>query len=148
MLQILFEHRESSHQQFTYTLYYALIANTSHRYSPEDHGAVLPVKGEVVDSDGAGAAVDGRRQPVHTAVRRHQSIAVKCYLELPVHTVHKLEQMDRCIQTHRRCFYIAHTVLTVCTHTFFYIIISFISYKQGVPTGLLISHQQQTNKIH
>ena len=38
--------------------------STGHRTGPrlpEDHGAVLPVEGEVVDHDGAGTAVDGRR---------------------------------------------------------------------------------------
>lgn len=55
--------------------------------SPEDHGAVLPVEGKVVDSDGASAAVDGRRQPVHTAIRRHQCVAVKRHLKLSIHTV-------------------------------------------------------------
>lgn len=57
------------------------------RCLPEDHGAVLPVKGKIIDSDGTSATVNGRRQPVHTAVRRHQSIAVKGYLELSIHTV-------------------------------------------------------------
>lgn len=60
--------------------------NRSWLHSPEDHGAVLPVKGKVVDGDGASTAVDGRWQPVHTAVRRHQCIAVKCHLELSIHT--------------------------------------------------------------
>lgn len=63
-------------------------------YSPEHHGAVLPVKGKIVDSDGTSAAVNGRRQPVHTAVRRHQRIAVKCYLELSIHTVHRWKQRE------------------------------------------------------
>lgn len=69
--------------------------NTCHLFSPKDHGAVLPVKGKVVDSDGTSTAVDGRRQPCHTAVRRNQRIAVKSDLELSVHTVHRLEQIYR-----------------------------------------------------
>lgn len=73
--------------------------NTPRLYSPEDHGAVLPVKGKVVDGDGTSTAVDGRRQPVHTAVRRHQGIAVKCYLELSIHTVHRLKQRETHIFT-------------------------------------------------
>lgn len=56
---------------------------------PKHHGAVLPVKWEVVYSNGAGAAVDGRGQPVHTAIGRHKSVAVKCHLELSIHTVLK-----------------------------------------------------------
>lgn len=55
-------------------------------YLPENHGAVLPVKGKVVYSDGTCAAVDGRRQPVNTAVRINQCIAVVCYFKLSIHT--------------------------------------------------------------
>lgn len=55
--------------------------------SPEDHGAVLPVKGKVVYGDGTSATVNGRRQPVNTAVWRHQGVAVEGNLELPVHTI-------------------------------------------------------------
>lgn len=35
--------------------------------APELEGAVLPVKGEVGDGDGAGRAEDGGWQPVHIA---------------------------------------------------------------------------------
>lgn len=56
-------------------------------HSPEDHGAVLPVEGKVVYSNGTGATENGRRQPVNTALRIHQGIAVEGNLELPVHTV-------------------------------------------------------------
>lgn len=56
-------------------------------HSPEDHGAVLPVKGEVVYRNGTSTTVNGRRQPVNTAVRRHQGIAVQGNLELAVHTI-------------------------------------------------------------
>lgn len=56
-------------------------------HSPEDQGAVLPVKGKVVYSNGTGATEYGRRQPVNTAVGRHQGIAVEGNLELPIHTV-------------------------------------------------------------
>lgn len=55
--------------------------------SPEDHGAVLPVKGKVVNGNGTGATVNGRGQPVNTAVWGHQGIAVEGNLELPVHTI-------------------------------------------------------------
>lgn len=66
-------------------------------HSPENHGTVLPVKGKVVDPDAAGAAVDGRRQPVHAAVRRHQSVAVHCNLKLTIYTVgqRKHEKKDK-----------------------------------------------------
>lgn len=67
-------------------------SNTSCIHAPEDHGAVLPVEGEVVDSDGTSTAVDGGRQPVHAAIRRHQCVAVKCYLELSIHAVCRREQ--------------------------------------------------------
>lgn len=56
-------------------------------HSPEDHGAVLPVKGKVVYGNGTSTTVNGRRQPVNTAVRRHQGIAVEGNLKLSVHTV-------------------------------------------------------------
>lgn len=56
-------------------------------HSPEDHGAVLPVKGKVVYGDGTSTTVNGRRQPVNTAVGRHQGVAVEGNLELSVHTV-------------------------------------------------------------
>lgn len=56
-------------------------------HSPEDHGAVLPVEGKVVDRNGTSTPVNGRRQPVNTAVWRHQGIAVEGNLELAVHTI-------------------------------------------------------------
>lgn len=55
----------------------------------EDHGAALPVKGKVVDGDGTSTAVDGRRQPVHTTVRRDQCVAVKGHLKVSIHTVNR-----------------------------------------------------------
>lgn len=54
------------------------------RCSLEDHGAVLPVEGEVGDMDGAGAAVDGGGQPVDAAVGGHQHVGVERDLERPV----------------------------------------------------------------
>ena len=68
---------------------------------PEDHGAVLPVEGEVVNGDGAGATVDGWREPVHTAVRGHQRVAVQRHLKLPVHTAHTHTHTDTHTHTHR-----------------------------------------------
>lgn len=53
--------------------------------SLEDEGAVLPVKGEVGDGDGAGGAEDGGWQPVDAAIRRHEHIAVQGHLEHAVH---------------------------------------------------------------
>lgn len=50
---------------------YGATPNTPKLCSLEDHGAVLPVKGEVGDVDGAGAAVDGGGQPVDAAIRVH-----------------------------------------------------------------------------
>lgn len=70
-------------------------------HSPEDHGAVLPVKREVVDSNGTCTAIDGRRQPVHTAIRRHQCIAIECYLEPSIHTVCRIEQDERGLSNSR-----------------------------------------------
>lgn len=55
---------------------------------PEHHAAVLPVKGKIVDFNGAGASVHGRGQPVHAAIRFYQSVSVKGHLEFPIHTVH------------------------------------------------------------
>lgn len=58
---------------------------------PEDHGAVLPVEGKIVHSDGTGAVVNSRRQPVHTAIRRHQCIAVKSYLKMSINATDQKE---------------------------------------------------------
>lgn len=52
--------------------------------SLEDHGAILPVEGEVGDVDDADAAVDGRGQPVDAAIRGHQHIGVEGDFERPV----------------------------------------------------------------
>lgn len=52
--------------------------------SLKDHGAVLPVEGEIGDVDGAGAAVDGGGQPVDAAVRGHQHIGVEGDFKCPV----------------------------------------------------------------
>jgi len=52
--------------------------------SLEDHGAVLPVEGEIGDMDGTGAAVNGGGQPVDAAIRGHQHVGVQCDLERPV----------------------------------------------------------------
>lgn len=84
-------------------------------YSPEDHGAVLPVKGKVVDSDGTSTAVDCRRQPVHTAVWRHQGIAVKCYFKLSIHTAsERKEEKDEKKGLSLTCLmsYTPHSFLT------------------------------------
>lgn len=66
-------------------------------HSPEDHGAVLPVKGEVVYRNGTSTTVNGRRQPVNTAVWRHQGIAVQGNLELAVHTIAGKIDMSRTV---------------------------------------------------
>lgn len=52
--------------------------------SLEDHGAVLPVEGEVGDMDDTDAAVDGRGQPVDAAIRGHQHVGVEGDLECPI----------------------------------------------------------------
>lgn len=52
--------------------------------SLEDHGAVLPVEGEVGDVDDADAAVDGGGQPVDAAIRGDQHIGVEGDFERPV----------------------------------------------------------------
>lgn len=52
--------------------------------SLEDHGAVLPVEGEIGDVDGAGAAVDGRGQPVDATIRGHQYIGVESDFKRPI----------------------------------------------------------------
>lgn len=52
--------------------------------SLEDHGAVLPVEGEVGDVDDADAAVDGRGQPVDAAIRGHQHVGVEGDFKRPV----------------------------------------------------------------
>lgn len=62
-------------------------------HSPEDHGAVLPVKGKVVYGNGTSTTVNGRRQPVNTAGRRHQGVAVEGNLELSVHTKIKMSNI-------------------------------------------------------
>lgn len=59
--------------------------NTQH--SRELERAVLPVKGEVVDVNGAGGAEDGRRQPVAETSRIHQYVTVIGHLELGIITV-------------------------------------------------------------
>lgn len=48
--------------------------------------AVLPVKGEVVNVNGAGGAEDGRRQPVAEAICIHQYVTVVGHLELGIIT--------------------------------------------------------------
>lgn len=54
------------------------------RCSLEDHGAVLPVEGEIGDVDGAGAAVDGGGQPVDAAVGGHQHVGVEGDFKRPI----------------------------------------------------------------
>lgn len=46
--------------------------------------AVLPVEGEVLHTDGAGGAEDGRWQPIAEAAGVHQHVAVVGHLELGV----------------------------------------------------------------
>lgn len=52
--------------------------------TPESEGAVLPVKGEEVDVDGAGATEDGRGQPVDIAGVVDQHVAVVGDFKEPV----------------------------------------------------------------
>lgn len=66
-------------------------------HSPKDHGAVLPVKGKVVYGNGTSTTVNGRRQPVNAAVRRHQGIAVEGNLELSVHTAGKIKMSNTAV---------------------------------------------------
>lgn len=52
--------------------------------TPEFEGAVLPIKGEEVDIDGAGAAEDGGGQPVDVASVVDQHVAVVGNFKEPV----------------------------------------------------------------
>lgn len=80
---------------------------------PEDHGAVLPVEGKIVHSDGTGAVVNSRRQPVHTAIRRHQCIAVKSYLKMSINATDQKE--DEKDGVWFICS-LLHTFVHACTH--------------------------------
>lgn len=70
-----------------------VIDHRSDLRSPEHHGAILPVEGEIVDGDGTSAAVDGGRQPVHAAVRRHQRVTIQRHFKLSIHTAHMFRKL-------------------------------------------------------
>lgn len=56
---------------------------------PECQRAVLIIKWEVGDLDGTGAAIDGRRQPVHRAVASDQRVGVVSHIKLAINAAEK-----------------------------------------------------------
>lgn len=57
--------------------------------APECQRAVLIIKWEVGDLDGTGAAINGRRQPVHRAIAGDQHIGVVGHIKLAINAVEK-----------------------------------------------------------
>lgn len=57
--------------------------------APERQCAVLIIKWEVGDLDGTGAAIDGRRQPVHPAVVVDQHVGIVGHIKLSINAAEK-----------------------------------------------------------
>lgn len=56
------------------------------KFSREFERAVLPVKGEISNTDGAGRAEDGGRQPFAGSTGAYKNVAVVGHLELGIVT--------------------------------------------------------------
>lgn len=57
--------------------------------APECQCAVLIIKWEIGDLDGTGAAIDGRRQPVHRAVVVDQHVGIVGHIKLSINAAEK-----------------------------------------------------------
>lgn len=57
--------------------------------APECQSAVLIIEWEVGDLDGTGAAIDGRRQPVHPAIVGDQHVGIVGHIKLSINAAEK-----------------------------------------------------------
>lgn len=69
---------------------------------PEYQCAILIIKWEIGDLNGAGATVDGRRQPVHRTIVGDQHISIVSNIKISINTVKDRTVDNKCYSPSRQ----------------------------------------------